>query len=268
MAVLWLVLQLTGSAKLMAAVSVAESVPYVLAGFLGAGLITQLAQAAGAHRAGSAQCRQRLPSFRSATCWASGRSCCSSSSQRSRVRWRCCSTPPSRRRCPTLSPPTGPPADRRTHRQHRPSRQSARARQRRTAPARHARDSPVHPRCRLLPRVSRRAHVRGPPGSGWPARPPGRPAGHQLYVGWPSGGSPSAEPAGRSGGARGLQSGVAGLHHRSPVRVGPPVAHRTRQLWAAPRSVRSREPCRDPAQRQPGAWGGTCWPGTACPGRS
>ena len=41
MAVLWLVLQLTGSAKLMAAVSVAESVPYVLAGFLGAGLITR-----------------------------------------------------------------------------------------------------------------------------------------------------------------------------------------------------------------------------------
>jgi hypothetical protein len=41
MALLWLVLQLTGSAKLMAAVSVAESVPYVLAGFLGAGLITR-----------------------------------------------------------------------------------------------------------------------------------------------------------------------------------------------------------------------------------
>ena len=41
MAVLWLVLQLTGSAKLMAAVSVAESVPYVLAGLLGAGLITR-----------------------------------------------------------------------------------------------------------------------------------------------------------------------------------------------------------------------------------
>ena len=41
MAVLWLVLQLTGSAKLTAAVSVAESVPYVLAGFLGAGLITR-----------------------------------------------------------------------------------------------------------------------------------------------------------------------------------------------------------------------------------
>ena len=41
MAVLWLVLQLTGSAKLMAAVSVAESVPYVLAGFLCAGLITR-----------------------------------------------------------------------------------------------------------------------------------------------------------------------------------------------------------------------------------
>jgi DHA3 family macrolide efflux protein-like MFS transporter len=41
MAVLWLVLQLTGSAKLMAAMSVAESVPYVLAGFLGAGLIAR-----------------------------------------------------------------------------------------------------------------------------------------------------------------------------------------------------------------------------------
>jgi MFS family permease len=41
MALLWLVLQLTGSAKLMAAVSAAESVPYVLAGFLGAGLITR-----------------------------------------------------------------------------------------------------------------------------------------------------------------------------------------------------------------------------------
>jgi alkanesulfonate monooxygenase SsuD/methylene tetrahydromethanopterin reductase-like flavin-dependent oxidoreductase (luciferase family) len=41
MALLWLVLQLTGSAKLMAAVSVAESVPYVLAGFLGAGLIAR-----------------------------------------------------------------------------------------------------------------------------------------------------------------------------------------------------------------------------------
>src|SRR5579875_384404 len=39
MAVLWLVLQLTGSANLMATVSVAESVPYVLVGFLGAGLI-------------------------------------------------------------------------------------------------------------------------------------------------------------------------------------------------------------------------------------
>jgi hypothetical protein len=39
MALLWLVLQLTGSAKLMAAVSAAESVPYVVAGFLGAGLI-------------------------------------------------------------------------------------------------------------------------------------------------------------------------------------------------------------------------------------
>jgi MFS family permease len=44
MAVLWLVLQLTGSAKLMAAVSVAESVPYVLAGFLGAGLIARAAK--------------------------------------------------------------------------------------------------------------------------------------------------------------------------------------------------------------------------------
>jgi len=41
MALLWLVLRLTGSAKLMAAVSVAESVPYVLAGLLGAGLIAQ-----------------------------------------------------------------------------------------------------------------------------------------------------------------------------------------------------------------------------------
>jgi MFS family permease len=41
MALLWLVLQLTGSAKLMAAVSAAESVPYVLAGFLGAGLIAR-----------------------------------------------------------------------------------------------------------------------------------------------------------------------------------------------------------------------------------
>lgn len=39
MALLWLVLQLTGSAQLMAVVSAAESVPYVLAGFLGAGLI-------------------------------------------------------------------------------------------------------------------------------------------------------------------------------------------------------------------------------------
>jgi MFS family permease len=44
MALLWLVLQLTGSAKLMAAVSVAESVPYVLAGFLGAGLIARSAK--------------------------------------------------------------------------------------------------------------------------------------------------------------------------------------------------------------------------------
>jgi Transmembrane secretion effector len=42
MALLWLVLQLTGSARLMAAVSAAESVPYVLAGFLGAGLIARL----------------------------------------------------------------------------------------------------------------------------------------------------------------------------------------------------------------------------------
>jgi hypothetical protein len=41
MALLWLVLQLTGSAKLMAAVSAAESVPYVLVGFLGAGLIAR-----------------------------------------------------------------------------------------------------------------------------------------------------------------------------------------------------------------------------------
>jgi len=41
MAVLWFVLQLTGSAKLMAFVSVAESVPYVLAGLLGSGLITR-----------------------------------------------------------------------------------------------------------------------------------------------------------------------------------------------------------------------------------
>jgi len=41
MAVLWLVLQLTGSAKLMAAVSLAESVPCALAGFLGAGLIAR-----------------------------------------------------------------------------------------------------------------------------------------------------------------------------------------------------------------------------------
>jgi hypothetical protein len=41
MALLWLVLQLTGSAKLMATVSVAESVPYVLVGFLGAGLIAR-----------------------------------------------------------------------------------------------------------------------------------------------------------------------------------------------------------------------------------
>jgi hypothetical protein len=38
MAVLWLVLQLTGSANLMATVSVAESVPYVVVGFVGAGL--------------------------------------------------------------------------------------------------------------------------------------------------------------------------------------------------------------------------------------
>jgi len=44
MAVLWLVLQLTGSAKLMAAVSLAESVPSALAGFLGAGLITRSKQ--------------------------------------------------------------------------------------------------------------------------------------------------------------------------------------------------------------------------------
>jgi MFS family permease len=44
MALLWLVLQLTGSAKLMAVVSVAESVPYVLAGFLGAGLIARSAK--------------------------------------------------------------------------------------------------------------------------------------------------------------------------------------------------------------------------------
>jgi MFS family permease len=41
MAVLWLVFQLTGSAKLMAAVSLAESVPCALAGFLGAGLIAR-----------------------------------------------------------------------------------------------------------------------------------------------------------------------------------------------------------------------------------
>jgi MFS family permease len=41
MAVLWLVLELTGSAKLMATVSLAESVPYVLTGFLGAGLISR-----------------------------------------------------------------------------------------------------------------------------------------------------------------------------------------------------------------------------------
>ena len=41
MALLWLVLQLTGSARLMAAVSVAESVPYVLAGFFGAGLVAR-----------------------------------------------------------------------------------------------------------------------------------------------------------------------------------------------------------------------------------
>ena len=41
MAVLWLVLQLTGSAKLMAAVSAAESVCYVLAGLLGSGLIAR-----------------------------------------------------------------------------------------------------------------------------------------------------------------------------------------------------------------------------------
>jgi len=41
MALLWLVLQLTGSAKLMAAVSAAESVPYVVAGFLGAGLVVR-----------------------------------------------------------------------------------------------------------------------------------------------------------------------------------------------------------------------------------
>jgi MFS family permease len=44
MALLWLVLQLTGSAKLMAAVSVAESVPYVLVGFAGAGLIAHAAK--------------------------------------------------------------------------------------------------------------------------------------------------------------------------------------------------------------------------------
>jgi MFS family permease len=44
MAVLWLVLQLTGSAKLMATVSLAESVPYVIAGFLGAGLIARSAR--------------------------------------------------------------------------------------------------------------------------------------------------------------------------------------------------------------------------------
>jgi MFS family permease len=44
MALLWLVLQLTGSARLMAVVSVAESVPYVLAGFLGAGLIARSAK--------------------------------------------------------------------------------------------------------------------------------------------------------------------------------------------------------------------------------
>ena len=41
MAVLWLVLELTGSAKLMATVSLAGSVPYVLTGFLGAGLISR-----------------------------------------------------------------------------------------------------------------------------------------------------------------------------------------------------------------------------------
>lgn len=41
MAVLWLVLQLTGSAKLMAAVSLTQSVPYVVTGFLGAGLISR-----------------------------------------------------------------------------------------------------------------------------------------------------------------------------------------------------------------------------------
>jgi MFS transporter, DHA3 family, macrolide efflux protein len=41
MAVLWLVLQLTGSAALMAMVSLAESIPYVVVGFLGAGLITR-----------------------------------------------------------------------------------------------------------------------------------------------------------------------------------------------------------------------------------
>ena len=41
MAVLWLVLQLTGSAKLMAAVSAAESVCYVLAGLFGSGLIAR-----------------------------------------------------------------------------------------------------------------------------------------------------------------------------------------------------------------------------------
>jgi Transmembrane secretion effector len=41
MALLWLILQLTGSAKLMAAVSVAESVPYVLVGFFAAGVIAR-----------------------------------------------------------------------------------------------------------------------------------------------------------------------------------------------------------------------------------
>jgi MFS family permease len=41
MAVLWLVLQLTGSAKFMALVSMAESVPYVVVGLLGAGVISR-----------------------------------------------------------------------------------------------------------------------------------------------------------------------------------------------------------------------------------
>jgi transmembrane secretion effector len=40
-AVLWLVLQLTGSATLMAAVVLAESIPYVIVGFFGAGFITR-----------------------------------------------------------------------------------------------------------------------------------------------------------------------------------------------------------------------------------